>query len=158
MYIQVSFEKKSVITRTKSCWNVSNSCQSPKVCKEKTRTKQIETKQMVLYRTTDHLILSNFASFLPILHITNTMSLALQRKDQHIVNAMNCVTPTRTTLVDLRWNGWGVVLCDVQAFFVWNIMLEIEEVYWIPIRNEKLPKSATNITIKLIVSIMVLIG
>ena len=43
---------------------------------------------------------------LTTLSITNILSLALQRKDQDIVNANKCVKVTRINLDDLRKDGW----------------------------------------------------
>jgi hypothetical protein len=42
---------------------------------------------------------------LTILIAINTLSLALQRKDKDIVNAMSCVKSTKSHLVALRENG-----------------------------------------------------
>jgi hypothetical protein len=44
---------------------------------------------------------------LTILGITNTLSLALQRKDQDIVNAINCVRATKIQLVNLEEKSGG---------------------------------------------------
>jgi hypothetical protein len=53
---------------------------------------------------------------LKVLTTTNTLSLALQRKDQDIVNAMNCVKSTRTILNELREHGWESLLVEVPDF------------------------------------------
>ena len=54
---------------------------------------------------------------LTILIITNTLSLALQRKDQDIVNAIKCVKSTRLHLDELRRDGQESVLGEVCAFY-----------------------------------------
>lgn len=53
---------------------------------------------------------------LTVLIITNTLSLALQRKDQDIVNAVKCVRSTRGHLDDLRRHGWEKLESDVYNF------------------------------------------
>ena len=47
---------------------------------------------------------------LTILGITNTLSLALQRKDQDIVNAIKCVKATKCQLDELRKEKWVKLL------------------------------------------------
>ncbi|XP_051122683.1 uncharacterized protein LOC127245711 [Andrographis paniculata] len=58
-----------------------------------------------------HLMLSFDFSFvahlmLSIFEITNELNLALQKKEQDIVNAMSIVDVTKKNLQDLRENGW----------------------------------------------------
>ena len=53
---------------------------------------------------------------LTTLTATNTLSLALQRKDQDIVNAIGCVNSTRLHLHDLRRDGWDKLLDEVNEF------------------------------------------
>jgi hypothetical protein len=53
---------------------------------------------------------------LTILSITNTLSVALQRKDQDIVNDIDCVKATRSHLNGLRRDGWEKLLEEVYAF------------------------------------------
>jgi hypothetical protein len=53
---------------------------------------------------------------LTVLTTTNTLSLALQRKDQDIVNAMKCVKSTRIVLNELRERGWESLLVKVHNF------------------------------------------
>jgi hypothetical protein len=53
---------------------------------------------------------------LTTLTATNTLSLALQRKDQDIVNAIGCVKSTRIHLDDLRRDGWEKILDEVNEF------------------------------------------
>lgn len=50
--------------------------------------------------------------------ITNDLSLVLQKKDQDIVNAMDCVDATRRSLQKVRDNGWDTHLKKVSAFCV----------------------------------------
>uniref|UniRef100_J3KTX9 Uncharacterized protein n=1 Tax=Oryza brachyantha TaxID=4533 RepID=J3KTX9_ORYBR len=76
----------------------------------------------------------------------NTLSLALQRKDQHIVNAVKCVRSTRGHLDELRRDGWEKLEADVYTFCdKYDIIkLEMEEVYI----NPKRPRQKTGITNK----------
>ncbi|XP_066317487.1 uncharacterized protein [Miscanthus floridulus] len=53
---------------------------------------------------------------LTILGITNTLSLALQWKDQDIVNAIKCVKATKCQLDELRKEKWVKLLDDVHGF------------------------------------------
>ena len=53
---------------------------------------------------------------LTILGITNTLSLALQRKDQDIVNGIKCMRATRRQLDELRREKWEKLLVDVYGF------------------------------------------
>ncbi|CAI0559460.1 unnamed protein product [Linum tenue] len=48
-----------------------------------------------------------------VLAITNELSLALQRKDQDIVNAMKLVRVAKARLQEMRDNGWEPLLDDV---------------------------------------------
>nr|XP_040245984.1 uncharacterized protein LOC109775849 [Aegilops tauschii subsp. strangulata] len=79
-----------------------------------------------------------------ILIITNTLSLALQQKNQDIVNAINCVNSTKASLNDLRRNGWESVLheayvfCDKHDISKW----QMEDQYV----NPKKPRQKTGIT------------
>jgi hypothetical protein len=81
---------------------------------------------------------------LTVLIATNILSLALQQKDQDIVNAMSCVKSTRSHLVALRENGWDSMLCDVHAFCKKHdiFMLKMENVYV----NPKKKRQNTGIT------------
>jgi hypothetical protein len=81
-----------------------------------------------------------------ILSITNTLSLALQRKKQDIVNAINCVKSTRNSLNDLRMNGWDLILGEAYAFCDKHNLskLEMGEEYV----NPKKPRQKTGITNK----------
>ena len=51
-----------------------------------------------------------------ILGSANTLSQALQQKDQDILNAMSCVKSTRNDLQQLRDNGWESLLEKVYSF------------------------------------------
>jgi hypothetical protein len=53
---------------------------------------------------------------LTTLTATNTLPLALQHKDQDIVNAIGCVKSTRIHLDDLRRDGWEKLLDEVNEF------------------------------------------
>ncbi|XP_037408386.1 uncharacterized protein LOC119270485 [Triticum dicoccoides] len=57
---------------------------------------------------------------LKILHMTNDLSLLLQKKDQNVVQAMSLVTDVRTRLINWRNNGWEPLLEDVKAFCTKN--------------------------------------
>jgi hypothetical protein len=50
---------------------------------------------------------------LTTLAATNSLSLALQRKDQDIVNAIGCVRSTRLHLDSIRRDGWDKLLDEV---------------------------------------------
>ncbi|KAM0845936.1 hypothetical protein ACQ4PT_056024 [Festuca glaucescens] len=81
-----------------------------------------------------------------ILIITNTLSLALQRKDRDIVNAIGCVTSTKNTLTELRMNGWESVLGEAYSFCDKHSLskLEMEDQYV----NPKKPRQKTGNTNK----------
>ena len=83
---------------------------------------------------------------LAVLITTNTLSLALQRKDQDIVNAMKCVKSTRCHLNEFRSHGWESLLGDVYGFCdKYDITkLEMEDEYI----NPKRPRQKTGITNK----------
>jgi hypothetical protein len=76
---------------------------------------------------------------LTILEITNTMSLALQRKDQDIVNAIKCVKATKLQLDELRSEKWENLLDDVYGFCDKNDIskLGMEEEYIDPQKKRK---------------------
>jgi hypothetical protein len=76
---------------------------------------------------------------LTTLTITNTLSLALQRKDQNIVNAMKCLQATRLHLCNLRTDGWGQLLYEVNEFCEMHDIarLEMEDAYVDPKRSRK---------------------
>jgi hypothetical protein len=83
---------------------------------------------------------------LTTLSITNTLSLALQRKDQDIVNAIKCVKGTRLNLDNLRKDGWSRLLDKVNEFCELHgiIRLEMEEPYVDP----RQPREKSDITNK----------
>ncbi|XP_039802977.1 zinc finger MYM-type protein 1-like [Panicum virgatum] len=51
-----------------------------------------------------------------LLSITDSLSKALQRKDQDIVEAMNMIMDVRDCLQDMRDNGWEPLLKSVKLF------------------------------------------
>jgi hypothetical protein len=79
-----------------------------------------------------HLMLTTLA-------ITNTLSLALQRKDQDIVNAIKLVKATRLSLDNLRRDGWARLLDEVNEFCdSYDIArLEMEDAYVNPQQPRK---------------------
>jgi hypothetical protein len=83
---------------------------------------------------------------LTTLSITNTLSLALQRKDQDIVNAIKCVKGTRLNLDNLRTDGWARLLDEVNEFCELHDIskLEMEEPYVDP----RQPRKKSGITNK----------
>jgi hypothetical protein len=86
-----------------------------------------------------HLMLTTLAA-------TNTLSQALQRKDQDIVNAIGCLKSTKLHLDDLRTNGWEKLLDDVNQFCdLYEIdMMEMESTYVDP----RQPRKKSGITNK----------
>ena len=73
------------------------------------------------------------------LTITNTLSLALQRKDHDIVNAMKCLKSTRLHLSNLGRDGWSKLLDEVNEFCeIHDIArLEMEDAYVDPKKFRK---------------------
>ena len=53
-----------------------------------------------------------------VLGITNDLSLALQRKDQDIVNAMTLVKVSKQRLQVMRDDGWETLLNEVSSFCI----------------------------------------
>jgi len=51
-----------------------------------------------------------------LLSTTDSLSKALQRKDQDIVEAMNLIMDVRDRLQDMRDNGWEPLLKKVKLF------------------------------------------
>jgi hypothetical protein len=76
---------------------------------------------------------------LTILGITNTLSLALQRKDQDIVNAIKCVKATKLQLDELRSEKRENLLYYVYGFCDKNDIskLGMEEEYIDPQKKRK---------------------
>jgi hypothetical protein len=74
------------------------------------------------------------------------LSLALQRKDQDIVNAMMCLQSTRLNLCNLRRDGWGKFLDEVNQFCEMHDItkLKMEDAYIDP----KKSRTASGITNK----------
>ena len=73
------------------------------------------------------------------------MSLALQRKDQDVVNAIKCVKATRCQLDDLKREKCGKILDDVYEFCDKNDIskLEMEDEYIDP-KKWRLKSGITN--------------
>jgi hypothetical protein len=97
---------------------------------------------------------------LTILAATNSLSLALQRKDQDIVNAIGCVRSPRLHLDNLRREGWDKLgevneFCDMHEIDI----LGMDDIYILILnslgKNLELP---TSITRKWIALIILLIG
>jgi len=67
------------------------------------------------------------------------LSLALQRKDQDIVNAMKCLKSTRLHLCNLRRDGWGNLLDEVNEFCEMHDIarLEMKDAYIDPKKYRK---------------------
>ena len=55
---------------------------------------------------------------LKVFRITNDLSLLLQRKDQNIVQAMSLLVDVKARLVELRNEGWELLLEEVILFCV----------------------------------------
>jgi hypothetical protein len=83
---------------------------------------------------------------LTTLTATNTLSLALQRKDQDIVNAIGCVKATRLHLNNLRRDGWDKLLDEVNEFCDKHEIdrVEMEDAYVDP----RQPRKKSGITYK----------
>jgi hypothetical protein len=101
-----------------------------------------------------HLMLTTLA-------ITNTLSLALRRKDQDIVNAIKLIKATRLSLDNLRRDGWARLLDEVDEFCdSYDIArLEMEDAYVnLQQPRKKNLESQISITMKWIVLMRLLIG
>jgi hypothetical protein len=70
---------------------------------------------------------------LQILHITNDLSLILQKKDKNFVQAMFLVVDVKTCLINLRSEGWEPLFEETKIFCLEN---------YIPIPNmeDKVPR------------------
>ncbi|XP_019085575.1 PREDICTED: zinc finger MYM-type protein 1-like [Camelina sativa] len=79
-----------------------------------------------------------------ILGLTENLSMALQRKDQDILNAMSLVESTKGELQKLRDNGWDSLMNKVSSFCEKHNaeMLVMEDVFVDP----RKPRRKTNIT------------
>ncbi|CAN6295008.1 unnamed protein product [Urochloa humidicola] len=100
-----------------------------------------------------HLMLTTLAA-------TNSLSLALQRKDQDIVNAIGCVRSTRLHLDNIRRIGWDRLLEEVNEFCDKHEIdkYEMEDTYVDPQQPRKNLESQTSTIMKWIALIMSLIG
>ena len=76
---------------------------------------------------------------LTTLTATNALSLALQRKDQDIVNAIGCVKSTRLHLNNLGRDGWDKLLNEVNEFCDMHEIdrVEMEDAYVDPRQPRK---------------------
>ena len=70
---------------------------------------------------------------LKVFHITNDLSLILQRKDQNIVQAMSLLVNVKTRLINLRNHGWEPLFAEVRTF------CDTKEIS-IPNMNESIPR------------------
>jgi hypothetical protein len=116
------------------------------------------SKLLVYFKSFDfvfylHLMLTTLAA-------TNTLSLALQCKDQDIVNAIGCVGSTRLHLDSLRRDGWDKLLDEVTEFCDKHEIdkLEMEDTYVNPQQPRKKLKLQTSIIMKWIPLMKLLIG
>jgi hypothetical protein len=77
--------------------------------------------------------------------ITNTLSTALQRKDQDIINGINCVQATRSRLDELIRDDWDKLVAEVYAFCDKHgiVKLELDEAYVDP-KNIRKKTGITN--------------
>lgn len=100
-----------------------------------------------------HGLLSYFQSFefvfnlhmmIHLLGLTDSLSMALQRRDQDILNAMSLVKSTKRQLQKFRDDGWNSLLVKVSSFCekhdIENLNMEEEFV------NTKKPRKKTGIT------------
>ncbi|CAH9105790.1 unnamed protein product [Cuscuta epithymum] len=79
-----------------------------------------------------------------VMGLTNSLSVALQRKDQDILNAMSLVETTKRQLLKVRVDGWGSHLRKISSFCEkYEVsMLDMEANFV----NPKRPRQRTNIT------------
>ncbi|CAN1125913.1 Zinc finger MYM-type protein 1 [Linum perenne] len=82
-----------------------------------------------------------------ILSITNDLSIALQKKDQDIVNAMHLVNVAKQRLQHLRDCGWESLLDDVVAFCVKEgiKVVEMNDAYVPPGRSRRKGQQVTSL-------------
>ncbi|XP_047947406.1 zinc finger MYM-type protein 1-like [Salvia hispanica] len=82
-----------------------------------------------------------------ILAITNELSLALQRKDQDIVNAMALVEVAKQHLQDMRDEGWESLISEVSIFSEKNDIeiLDMKDMYKPPGRARRKGVVLTNL-------------
>ena len=106
-----------------------------------------------LKRRQAHGLLVYFQSFdfvfylqlmLIILGLTDSLSMALQRKDQDILNALSLVNSTKRQLQKLRDDGWDSLLNKISSFCEKHdiSILNMEEEFV----NPKKPRQRTNVT------------
>ncbi|CAI0429965.1 unnamed protein product, partial [Linum tenue] len=82
-----------------------------------------------------------------VLAITNELSLALQRRDQDIVNAMKLVRVGKTRLQEMRDRGWESLLEDVILFCTKESVhvLGMDDEYVLPGRSRRKAPQITNL-------------
>ncbi|KAK9714741.1 hypothetical protein RND81_06G116300 [Saponaria officinalis] len=82
-----------------------------------------------------------------IFGITNVSSLALQRRDQDIVNAIALVDSTKRNLQKIRDDGWDVHMEKVESFCLKHEISipTMDDVYVIPGRYKRGRKNETNL-------------
>ncbi|XP_050218045.1 uncharacterized protein LOC126668874 [Mercurialis annua] len=76
---------------------------------------------------------------LKLLGITNALSLALQQKDQNIVNAMNLIEVLKVKLQNLRDSGWDALIHEVTMFCNKHgiVVPDMEDQFLIPGRSRR---------------------
>ena len=79
--------------------------------------------------------------------ITNDLNIVLQKKDQDIVNAMDCVDATKRSLQKVRDNGWDTHLVKVTSFCVKHEILvpNMNDAYVFPGRYKCGRKEVSNL-------------
>ncbi|KAL5708924.1 hypothetical protein ACHQM5_019667 [Ranunculus cassubicifolius] len=82
-----------------------------------------------------------------ILGVTNSLSRALQQKDQDIVNAMALVTITKNRLQAMKDDGWDALLCEASTFCSkHNIIVPLMEDVFVPWnRSQRKAELPTNL-------------
>ncbi|XP_042041214.1 zinc finger MYM-type protein 1-like [Salvia splendens] len=82
-----------------------------------------------------------------ILGITNQLSLALQRKDQDIVNVMDLVRVAKQHLPDMQDEGWESLLSEISAFSMKNDIdiINMDDKYVTPGRPQRKGEVLTNL-------------
>ncbi|XP_031378142.1 zinc finger MYM-type protein 1 [Punica granatum] len=83
-----------------------------------------------------------------ILGITNELSLALQRRDQDIVNAMVLIEVAKQRLQDMRDEGWDSLISEVSIFSDRNDIdiINMNEMYVAPRRSRRKGEALTNLS------------
>ncbi|EOA28933.1 hypothetical protein CARUB_v10025188mg [Capsella rubella] len=113
---------------------VGASCKRQDLIRE-TYRKRCRKELVVYFHTFDCVFYMQL--MLLILGLTENLSMALQRKDQDILNAMSLVEPTKRELQKLRDDGWDSLMKKHNAE-----LLVMEDVFVDP----RKPRRKTNIT------------